>query len=163
MSEVKGYKVFFYGNKKETLSKLSIKIKLLFPKINIVGLMPSKFRNLDNRDIEKINSKISLSKATIVFVSLGSPMQEIVSYKLLKINCGNVVIVPVGAAFDFISGAKKQAPILMQNYGLEWLFRLIMEPKRLWKRYLVYGSLFIFYIFCQKARVLFYSRYNKIS
>lgn len=161
ISETKGYGVFFYGNSKEILSKLSIKIKFSFPKIEIVGLLPSKFRNLDKKDIEEINSEIKLSNARIVFVSLGSPLQETVSYKIFKRYHGNVVIVPVGAAFDFFSGGKKQAPVWMQNSGLEWLFRLMNEPKRLWKRYLIYSPLFIFCIFFQKTGVLFNSRNSK--
>ena len=98
--------------------------------------------------------KIIKSKADIIFVGLGSPLQENFSYKLnnlLKRRKVFKVIIPVGAAFDFISGAKKQAPKWVGDWGLEWLFRLINEPN-LWKRYLIYGPLFLFFLIILKLR-----------
>ena len=90
-------------------------------------------------------NKIRKTKPQIIFVGLGCPLQE----KWMSDNCQKIeqgVLIGVGAAFDFISGRVEQAPIWMQNSGLEWLFRLIQEPRRLWKRYLWQNSLFIFQI-----------------
>ncbi len=95
-------------------------------------------------DIEKING----SGAHIVLVGRGCPRQEFwVANHVGKINA---VMMAVGAAFDFHAGTVKQAPMWMQNVGLEWFFRLVQEPKRLWKRYLVTNTQFLFMFFKHK-------------
>lgn len=142
----KGWKVFFYGNKKEVLLKLKKRLKSLYPKINIVGDGESKFRELTEKEENELVRKIEKLNPDIIFVSLGSPKQEIFSYHLSRRIKKNKVIIPVGAAFDFISGVKKQAPKWMGDWGLEWLFRLINEP-RLWKRYMIDGLIFMIKIF----------------
>jgi len=156
-SEEKGYRIFLYGNTKEVLKKLGKKLRVLFPKILIVGLMPSVFRDLEENEFKDINMQLDSIKPNIVFVCLGSPAQEIFAFSLAnsrrKDNKG-IVIIPVGAAFDFISGVKPQAPIWIQESGFEWLFRLAKEPGRLWKRYLVYGALFVWLVFYQKLPLL---------
>lgn len=147
------HKIFLYGNTQNTLIKLKKKLKFLFPNINIVGFYPSNFTILSPKEKESLVDKIINSEADILFVCLGSPLQEIFSEEIaniLKTKIKNIVIIPVGAAFDFISGNKSQAPKWVQNSGLEWLFRLLNEPKRLWKRYLIYGPIFILLIFKQK-------------
>ena len=88
---------------------------------------------------------------------MSSPLEQILGYKLLHENpCLKkpIVILPVGAAFDFIAGVRLQAPKWIGDMGFEWLFRLLSEPKRLWKRYLVYGPLFIILVIFQKIRML---------
>ena len=145
LSEKESYKIFLYGTTLKTLSFLKINLKKKFPKLKITGLEPSKFRELTKREWQELVDKIIKSKADIIFVGLGSPLQEIFSYKLnnlLKRRKVFKVIIPVGAAFDFISGVKKQAPKWMGDWGLEWLFRLINEPK-LWERYFL--SIFIIF------------------
>ncbi len=141
-------KLFLYGSKKETLQKLSANIHEWFPDIDIVGLHADRFREADaaedREDIEKINR----SGAHIVLVGRGCPRQEKwVSEHLGKIDA---VMMAVGAAFDFHAGTLKQAPAWMQKAGLEWLFRLLMEPGRLWKRYLVTNTHFIGLFFKKK-------------
>jgi N-acetylglucosaminyldiphosphoundecaprenol N-acetyl-beta-D-mannosaminyltransferase len=145
-------KVFLYGSKRETLNKLCLFIKENFPNINIVGVHEDRFRNAtpdeDMEDIEKINR----SGAHIVLVGRGCPRQEIwVSDHLGKVNAA---MMAVGAAFDFHAGTVRQAPRWMQNAGLEWLFRLIIEPRRLWKRYLFTNSKFLYLFFCKKIRII---------
>lgn len=145
-------KVFLFGSKKETLDKLAVFIQENFPKVEIAGVHPDRFRDAtpeeDRADIEKIN----LSGAHVVLVGRGCPRQEIwVSDHLGKVNA---VMMAVGAAFDFHAGTVKQAPRWMQNAGLEWLFRLLMEPGRLWKRYLFTNSKFIYLFICKKVGVL---------
>lgn len=155
LSEEKKYKIFLYGNQKVVLKKLKEKLKEKFPKIIVVGSMPSVFRSLTRKDFKEINKKIDKLNTDIVFICLGSPFQEVTSFNLLKNRKSKkgLVIIPVGAAFDFISGVKPQAPLWIQNSGLEWLFRLTREPRRLWKRYLIYGHLFILLIFYQKLLI----------
>lgn len=145
-------KVFLYGSKKETLEKLSAFITSNFPGITVCGIHPDRFRDAtpeeDQQDIEKINQ----SGANIVLVGRGCPRQEVwVSDHLHKINAA---MMAVGAAFDFHAGTLEQAPRWMQNAGLEWLFRLTREPKRLWKRYLFTNSKFLYLSFAKKIGII---------
>ncbi len=133
--------VFLYGSTEDTLNKLKGFIFKEFSGVNICGMHIDRFRDStlkeDLEDIKKINN----SNANIVLVGRGCPRQEIwVSDHIDKINAPMLAI---GAAFDFHAGKVKQAPRFMQDYGLEWLFRLIQEPGRLWKRYLVTNTYFI--------------------
>ncbi len=145
-----GLSVYLYGSKESTLSKFTANINLWFPNIKIAGVHPDRFRNATaEEDIADI-SKINQSKANIVLVGRGCPRQEIwVSDHLNKINAP---MMAVGAAFDFHAGILPQAPPWMQNNGLEWLFRLIQEPGRLWKRYLFTNSKFIFLLIKYKLK-----------
>ncbi len=134
--------VFLYGSTEKTLTALARNIATRFPQVRIAGMHTDRFREAtpqeDSHDIEKINA----SGAHIVLVGRGCPRQEVwVSDHLGKVNA---VMLAVGAAFDFHAGLMKQAPKWMQNAGLEWLFRLALEPRRLWKRYAVTNSYFIF-------------------
>ena len=151
------YKIFLYGTTDATLQRLKTTLKKLFPKINIVGVMPSRFRELSSRDKAELINHIEKLRVNILFVALGSPRQEFFAYDILygKPHFKRaIIVIPVGAAFDFISGVKPQAPEWIQNSGFEWLFRLICEPRRLWKRYLIYGPLFIFLVLFQKIGLL---------
>lgn len=144
----KHLKVYLYGSTKQTCERFSRFINQKYPNIEIAGVHVDRFRDAteaeDLDDIEKINS----SGAHIVLVGRGCPRQEIwVANHLGKINAA---MMAVGAAFDFHAGTVRQAPAWMQNAGLEWLFRLIQEPKRLWKRYLLTNSMFIFLFFKHK-------------
>lgn len=143
--------IYLFGSTKETLFELERFIKKKYPKVNICGLHIDRFRDAteeeDIQDIKKINE----SGAHIVLIGRGCPRQEIwVSEHLGKINA---VMMAIGAAFDFFAGNVKQAPKWMQYYGLGWLFRLIQEPKRLWKRYLFTNSYFI-YLFLKHKFIL---------
>ena len=135
-------KVYLYGSTENTLKLLQAFIKREFPNIIISGVHVDRFREAtadeDESDIKKINE----SRANIVLVGRGCPRQEfwVANHK----NKVNAAMMAVGAAFDFHAGTLKQAPTWMQNNGLEWLFRLLMEPKRLAKRYFVTNSQFIF-------------------
>lgn len=149
MAEKIKHKVFFYGNTEAVLKKLKNKLRLLFPKLKAVGYEKSKFRELTKKEKKDLSTIIN-SNTDVVFISLGSPRQEIFSYELSKLVKKPLIIIPVGAAFDFISENKIQAPKWMRKGGLEWFFRLLKEPKRLFSRYLVYGFLFIYLIFLQR-------------
>lgn len=142
LSAKNNYKLFLYGNTKSVLAKLRKKLKKDFPRLKITGEEESKFRELTISEWKNLLKKIEDSDANIIFISLGSPKQEIFSYKLSKLFKKPLVIIPVGAAFDFISKNKPQAPKWISNLGLEWLYRLIFEKKRLLKRYIFYGLIF---------------------
>ena len=156
----RGYRVFLYGGERQTLLKLKNRLKKLFPKIAIVGYQPSKldpltnkFIRLTEKDKRLLLRRLISSKSDIIFIGLGSPLQETFAYELFIGKKGwkkSLVVVTVGAAFDFISLNKPQAPMWMQDAGLESLFRLLQEPRRLWKRYLIFGPLFLLLVLRQK-------------
>ena len=127
-SNLKGYKIFLYGAKKEVIKEAKHKLEEKYKNIKIVGTIDGY-----EKDNDKIIKAINKSKADIIFVALGSPKQEnwIVANKdkvRIKIFQG------VGGSFDVISGNIKRAPKWMQNLGLEWLYRLIKEPKRIFRQ-----------------------------
>ncbi|OGH23172.1 MAG: hypothetical protein A3F31_04110 [Candidatus Levybacteria bacterium RIFCSPHIGHO2_12_FULL_38_12] len=165
LAEKRSYRIFLYGSSKETLQKLENNLTDLFPKIKIVGRLYTRSTELNKNEQKEIVDYLDRTKTDIVFVGLGSPRQEFFTYKMLYQEPSfkkTKVIIPVGAAFDFISKVKRQAPQWMQNKGLEWLFRLMCEPGRLWKRYMLYGTLFVVLIFYQKFLMLFNFSNNKI-
>ena len=124
---------FFYGSTDETLVKLKQTILERYPQAEICGMISPPFRELDDEEDTKIINKINDVNPDIVWVGLGAPKQEIWMYNhQAKINA---LMIGVGAAFDYESGNIKRAPQWMQNLSLEWLFRLIQEPSRLFKRY----------------------------
>ncbi len=134
--------VYLYGSTKDTIEKFSSFITKKYPNISISGVHHDRFREAtieeDFLDINKINR----SGANLVLVGRGCPRQEIwVAGHIGKINA---VMMAVGAAFDFHAGTVPQAPKWMQDRGLEWFFRLLKEPRRLWKRYLITNSIFIY-------------------
>jgi len=144
----KGLNVFLYGSKEDTLNRLSAFINRTFPNVRIVGIHPDRFRAATPEEDAEDIAKINQSQAHIVLVGRGCPRQEVwVSDHLGKVNAA---MMAVGAAFDFHAGVMRQAPPWMQKRGLEWLFRLCTEPRRLWKRYLVTNTIFI-YLFIKKA------------
>jgi len=144
----KNLKVYLYGSTKQTLTAFSAFIEKNYPGVTLCGIHPDRFREAspgeDAADIKKIND----AGAHIVLVGRGCPRQEVwAADHLGKIDAA---IMAVGAAFDFHAGTIKQAPKWMQDHGLEWLYRLIKEPRRLWKRYFVTNSYFIYLFFKYK-------------
>lgn len=133
--------VFFLGSTTETLGLLSDKLKNSFPKLKIRTLSPP-FRKISPHEDQKIINSINEFKTNILFVSLGCPKQEqwMASHKGII----QAAMIGVGAAFEFHAGTVKRAPHWMQKAGLEWLYRLIKEPRRLWKRYFLTNSIFVF-------------------
>ena len=144
ISAKKGYKHYFYGGRPEVCEQLETKLKKRFPGLSIAGRFSPPFSS-DYHCEEEILTKINQANPDILWVALGSPKQDfwMAEYRG-RLNVP--VIVGVGAAFDFLSGAKKQAPLWMRKCGLEWFFRLCCEPKRLWKRYLIGNTKFIYYL-----------------
>lgn len=158
LAEKMNYRVFLYGNTESVLMKLEQELLHMYQSIKIVGKEASKFRELRDKELYSLRKKITASQTNIIFVSLGSPKQEIFSYKLSKLYNKSLVIIPIGAAFDFISKNKLQAPKNIQKAGLEWLYRLLSEPKRLLTRYFFYGVLFLFFILFQKMANFNYTK-----
>jgi len=145
--EKRGLKPYFYGSKQVVLEDLISNLKTKFPDLKIAGYEPSKFRKLDSDEKSKVVSRIQESRADIVFVGLGCPRQEVWVYEYM--NLFSRPALAVGAAFDFHAGRLPKAPELMQKKGFEWLYRLIQEPARLWKRYLILGPKYLILIALQ--------------
>jgi exopolysaccharide biosynthesis WecB/TagA/CpsF family protein len=141
----KNIPVFFYGSQQLTLNKLQENLLRQFPNLNIVGMQADRFRESTQEEKELDRKKIISSGAQLVFVGRGCPRQE--RWVAENKNYLPAVLLAVGAAFDFHAGTVKQAPIWIQRRGLEWMYRLVQEPGRLWKRYLTTNSYFIYLFF----------------
>ena len=151
LSAKKGYKIYLYGATEPTCRRLELKLLEQFPHLNIVGRFSPPFRPLSDEENDQVLSKINQADPDILWIGLGSPKQDywMSDYRArLKVP----VMVGVGAAFDFLSGAKRQAPAWMQRSGLEWFFRLCCEPRRLWKRYLLGNTKFIYFLLRERIK-----------
>ena len=133
--------VGFYGGSPAVLSRLSDVVASRFPTLQIAYALSPPFRPLTTEEDEEVVTAINHSGARILFVGLNTPKQDY----WMAAHRGRVqaVMIGVGAAFDFLAGTKSQAPRWMMKVGLEWLFRLVTEPRRLWKRYLKHNPRFV--------------------
>lgn len=132
---------YFYGSSEETIKALEKNLRKKYPKLKIAGMEAPPFRPLTKEEDEEAVRRINESGASILWVGLGAPKQEEWMYKHRnKINC---LMFGVGAGFDFHAGTVKRAPLWMREHYLEWLYRLIQDPKRLWKRYVNTNGKFI--------------------
>ncbi len=138
----RGYRHFLYGATDDTLAKLTDAISEFAPGANIVGSIAPPFRELSEAERDAHLAQIRESGADIVWVGLGMPKQELWMGET-RDSLPGVTLIGVGAAFDFLAGNVKQAPEWMQRTGLEWLYRLIQEPRRLWRRYLWNNPAFV--------------------
>jgi len=129
-----GLPIYFYGSTPEILAALRRSLENEYPGIAIAGMEPSKFRCLTPLEKQELTARISSSGASLLFVGLGCPRQEVFAYEFR--TALDMPVLAVGAAFPFLAGVSPQAPRWMQDRGLEWLFRLASEPRRLWRRYL---------------------------
>lgn len=138
----RGYRHFFYGGGKTVPAQLAFRLSRKFPGLDVRGVYSPPFRALTPEEDEDIVRRINDSGADIVWVGLSTPKQE----RWMAEHRGRLnaaVLVGVGAAFDFHAGVKKQAPVWMRRNGLEWLYRMASEPRRLGPRYLVNNPLFV--------------------
>lgn len=143
--------IFLFGTDQNTLDLLQIRLKEQFPELIIAGSEPSKFRKLTDTESDDLASRIRESGAKLAFVGLGCPRQEVWAYEMG--GRLNMPVFAVGAAFPFHAGTLPQAPRWMQNGGLEWLYRLSSEPKRLWRRYVYLNPAYVFLLGLQFAKL----------
>lgn len=132
--------IYLYGSTDEILSKIIQKASYNFPNLKICGAYSPPFRELTPQEKKEIIQKINQKNPHFVFIALGCPKQE----KWMAEHKGKVqsCMIGLGGAFEVYAGIKSRAPLWMQNSSLEWLYRLLQDPKRLWKRYLYTNSLF---------------------
>ena len=147
-SETSGAKHFFYGGADGVAELLAQKLKLKFPKLKIVGTFTPPFRALNADEENKLREQVAAAQPDIFWVGLSTPKQEKFMAEFLP-KLDATLMIGVGAAFDFHSGRVKQAPRWMQRSGLEWLYRLCSEPRRLAKRYFKNNPLFMLKFFGQ--------------
>ena len=134
-SVARGWRHFFYGAAPGVVEELSERLTGRFPGLNIVGTFSPPFRDLTDAETTDVATRINTARPDIVWVGLSTPKQERWMARFRDL-LDSPVLIGVGAAFDMHAGRLRQAPVGMQRAGLEWLFRLIMEPRRLWRRYL---------------------------
>jgi N-acetylglucosaminyldiphosphoundecaprenol N-acetyl-beta-D-mannosaminyltransferase len=142
-----GVSVYFMGSQGDILSKMRKRLEREFPRLKIVAMEPLPFRPLTEAEDEALVKRINTSGAGLVFVSLGCPKQEnwIANHKD-KINS---VMVGLGGAFPVYAGIQKRAPKIVRDLGMEWLYRFIQEPRRLWGRYATTIPAFVWLAFKQ--------------
>lgn len=150
LSEEKGYTHYFYGSSPETLAKLKKVMLEQFPKLRIVGMYAPPFRPLTPQEDQEIIQKINDSGADFIWVALGAPKQEKWMYEHQHKVQG--LMIGVGAAFDFIAGTVKRAPMWMQRLCMEWVYRIFQDPKRMIPRYVSTNFAFLWYVHQESRR-----------
>ena len=146
-----GLSIYLYGSKSSVLEALSHNLCQRFPKLIIAGTQPSKFRQVSPQEKQEIVQQIRNSGAAITFVGLGCPRQEVWAYEYR--DDLSMPLIAVGAAFDFHAGTLAKSPEFLSKIGLEWLFRMIKEPKRLWKRYVFLNPLYVWLFLLQALKI----------
>jgi exopolysaccharide biosynthesis WecB/TagA/CpsF family protein len=144
-----GLPVYLYGSTQPTLDKLVPALEGMFPALKIAGVEASKFRSVQPGEDAEIAERIKASGARLVLVGLGCPRQEIFTYAMRPLL--DMPLLAVGAAFDYHAGLLRNPPPWMQRYALEWLWRLGLEPKRLWKRYVLLNPAYVTRLAAQKS------------
>ena len=143
-AEKENLSIFLYGSTEDILNKIKEKIEKIYPNLNVVGFYSPPFRNLTETEKEKIIEMINSLSPNIVFVSLGCPKQEKWMAEMYgKINS---LMIGLGGAFPVFAGLQKRSPKWMQKLSLEWLYRLLQEPRRLFKRYFYTNTKFLYLV-----------------
>ena len=147
-----GLRHYFYGSSPEVVEELAARMRDRFPGLEIVGVESPPFRALSTEESDALDERVRSVDADVVWVGLGTPKQDVFvdSYR----DKLGAALIAVGAAFDFHAGAKKQAPRWVQRIGMEWAFRLLAEPGRLWKRYLVGNTQFVWGVLRDKPTLV---------
>lgn len=143
-AEIENISIAFYGSTEGTLSLLRAELQNRHPHLKVAALISPPFRTLTPAERNAYTEELNGSGAGIIFIGLGCPKQEIWMADATRDLKG--VLIGVGAAFEFIAGTVRRPPLWMQRNGLEWLGRLIAEPRRLWRRYVVTNTIYIRYI-----------------
>ena len=143
--------IYIYGSQPSVLDALKRNLCQRFPRLEIAGSQPSRFRPLTAEEKLEVAQQISSSGARIALVGLGCPRQEVWVYEYRDLL--SMPLMAVGAAFDFHARTLAQAPDFLQRHGLEWLFRLVREPRRLWRRYLILNPHYSALVFLQATKL----------
>lgn len=147
----RGVRHYFYGSSQETLDAVERNLRASYPTIQLAGLYSPPFRPLTDEEALADAERIRQSGATVVWVGLGAPKQELWMHRMHPLLPG-VTLVGVGAVFDWFAGNVTKAPDWMQRAGLEWLYRLSREPRRLWRRYIWNNPAYMFLLGAQLVK-----------
>ena len=151
-----GLRHYFFGGVSVVAEELRRKLTAKFPGLEVVGTYSPPWRSLTPGEFARVQAEIAALRPDVIWVGLSSPKQEyFMANHAAQLDAG--VLIGVGAAFDFHSGRVAQAPRWMQRSGLEWLFRLGTQPRRLWRRYLIHSPLFVLRTFTQLTGLRKYS------
>jgi N-acetylglucosaminyldiphosphoundecaprenol N-acetyl-beta-D-mannosaminyltransferase len=142
-SVAQGFSHFLFGGLPGMADELKRELESRFPGLKIMGTFVPPFRNLNEAEVKDLQERISATRPDFFWVGLSTPKQEFFMAEYISLLPEAKIFIGVGAAFDFFTGRVRQAPRWMMQIGLEWLFRLFQEPRRLWKRYLVNNPLFV--------------------
>lgn len=146
-----GLPVYLYGSTTATLDRLVAALSRRLPDLKIAGSEPSKFRDAAPGEADQIADRVRASGARVVLVGLGCPRQELFAYAMRPRL--DIPLLAVGAAFDYHAGVLRTPPAWMQRAGLEWLWRLGLEPRRLWRRYLLLNPAYLGRLAAQRTRL----------
>jgi len=146
-----GLSIYLYGSTAATMNGLVTALRRQIPGLLVAGAEPSQFRAVSSNDLDRIAVRITDAGAAIVLVGLGCPRQEIFVYEMRRRL--SRPLLAVGAAFDYISGNLQPPPPWIHRNGLEWLWRLMIEPRRLWRRYLLLNPVYLALLGLQLTRV----------
>lgn len=149
-----GLPIYLYGSRPDVLAALSKNLIARFPKLIVAGTQPSRFRKVSAEEKQEIIEEIRNSGAAITFVGLGCPRQEVWVYEYTEQL--SMPTMAIGAAFDFLSGNVPRAPQILQKWGLEWFYRLMQEPTRLWRRYVFLNPLYIALFTLQFFKIVYF-------
>jgi N-acetylglucosaminyldiphosphoundecaprenol N-acetyl-beta-D-mannosaminyltransferase len=144
-----GLPIYLYGSTEPTLARLVPALERMFPGLKLAGAEPSKFRPAHHGEDAEIADRIRTSGARVVLVGLGCPRQEVFAYAMRPLL--DMPLLAVGAAFDYHAGLLRQPPAWMQRAGLEWFWRLGLEPRRLWKRYVLLNPAYLARLAAQRV------------
>jgi len=143
-----GISVYFYGSTDDVLTALAARLPTTYPALRVAGMEPSKFRIITSSEKADVVSRILAADAQIIFVGLGCPRQEVFAYEYRN-DIGRPLLA-VGAAFDYHAGLLREPAPWIQRAGLQWLYRLVQDPRRLWRRYLLLNPNFVVRVAAQK-------------
>jgi len=132
---------YFYGGKEGVAELMAARLRTQVPELKVVGTEAPPFTAITDEHLAGLSTRVRDSGANILWIGLGTPRQDYLVHRLA--DQLPIPIVPVGAAFDFWSGAVKEAPRFVRGTGLEWVYRLVVEPRRLWRRYLIGNPRFL--------------------
>lgn len=156
MSEKNGFSVFLLGAKADVVSAVSVKVQAKYPKLTIAGYHHGYFWDYEEAIVRQIRD----SGAKLLFVAITSPKKENFINRWRK-GLGVDFVMGVGGTFDVVAGKVKRASLWIQKWGLEWLYRIIQEPRRMYKRYLVTNTLFAKYLLVEKLKQIFHRDKSK--
>jgi N-acetylglucosaminyldiphosphoundecaprenol N-acetyl-beta-D-mannosaminyltransferase len=147
----RGLRHYLYGGRPEVLERLRTELERTYPGIRIVGTESPPFRRMSDGEVAESAERVRAADADVLWIGLGAPKQDLMADRLGELGAAPVILC-IGAAFDFLAGTSRRAPRWMQAYGLEWLYRLVAEPRRLWRRYLIGNPRFVAGVVADRVR-----------